>query len=170
MIVIRHVNLLPSEDPTFYVDDLMKQLKDHPLDRRYEAHGGFEVGHAPDLREGFVRFLGNFAPPYSALHFFIETDEADEIHDIRAAISENRRREDYLSQPPPFCASLITVNEHRLSTTQAEVSLAYDGVELGRFGETVSLDARGQFGGHPRAYWEWVARKLFDDRLGGDDV
>lgn len=78
------------------VDDLLRVLQNHPLDRTFEAYGNF-VQSAYSTR--VVRFWGNFR---TVSHVFsIDTDEPELIAKLTAAIRQNQNRADYLAQPAP---------------------------------------------------------------------
>lgn len=60
---------------------------------------------------------------------------------------------------PVFHADLVTIERHRTSTTQGEVTVAYDGIMIGRFGDTILLDEEGNWTGHKDSFWIGVAEK-----------
>lgn len=98
--------------------DLLDMLAAHPLDATFENYGNFcyeprsciyggtdpDTGKAiyhdtglihPD-KPNVVRFWGNF---FTWSHVFeIDTDDAEVIEVLHAAIEANRRRPDYLAQ------------------------------------------------------------------------
>jgi len=78
------------------IETLLQVLKDHPLDRSFEACGNF-IQHEPIT--GNVRFFGNFV---TVSHVFsIDSTEADVIQSLTLAIQANQRRKDYRAQRKP---------------------------------------------------------------------
>lgn len=64
-----------------------------------------------------------------------------------------------LVKVPVFHADLVTIERHRTSTTQGEVTVSYDGIMIGRFGDTILLDEEGNWTGHKDSFWIGVAEK-----------
>lgn len=60
---------------------------------------------------------------------------------------------------PAFRADLVAIERHRMSTTQGEVTLSYDGIIIGRFGDTILRDEEGNWTGHKDSFWIGVAEK-----------
>ena len=78
-------------EPPDPIEKLLEVLASHPLNRVFERCGNF-IGPSA----GGTRFWGNFE---GLSHVFdIETDDPDVIGRLTAAIRENQRRPDYLSQ------------------------------------------------------------------------
>jgi hypothetical protein len=135
---------------------LFARLESDALDRTFEAFGNFIF---PDEDwAGGVRFWGNFAT-YSHV-FGIETDDVGLIARLTAAIRANQQRADYRRQPPPFYREKLTINRKRFSTTQGEVELLYDARRLEQYGDTITMNGRGQYDGRSDAFWENVARNF----------
>ena len=83
------------------INELFEVLETHALDRTFEAFGNFVMvepisEHGVHLVPNGVRFWGNFA---ELSHVFsVDTDDADLIERLTAAIRKNQQRPDYLSQ------------------------------------------------------------------------
>lgn len=60
-----------------------------------------------------------------------------------------------------FNAALVTIQRHRSSTTQGEVSVSYEGRLLGRYGDNIQLVGKGWVG-IADAEWVETARKFLD--------
>lgn len=79
------------------IERLIQALREHPLDRRFEAYGDFARNIQGKL--GRMAFFGNFL---TVSHVFnIETNDSEVIEQLLSAIRENKEREDYLAQPEP---------------------------------------------------------------------
>lgn len=85
------------------IEALLATLASEPLDRRFEDCGNFVITD-PELVDGTVmvgitNFFGNFL---TVSHVFnIDTDDAELISTLTAAILANQERPDYRSQPKP---------------------------------------------------------------------
>lgn len=87
------------------IETVLARLKSEPLDRHFErAFGGFVQferqrcdGRVDDDERGLTSIIGAFVGQRHA--FEILTDEPRLIRQLRRAISANRRRPDYVSQP-----------------------------------------------------------------------
>lgn len=78
---------------TFPIEGLFERLREHPLDRIWEAYGNFECES-----DGVTNFFGNF---FTYSHVFdIRTDDPELIGRLRQAIAANKCRADYQSQEP----------------------------------------------------------------------
>lgn len=153
------------------ISALFDRLTSDPLDRAFEAFGNFvleepenEAGE-PIAPPGTVRFWGNFAT-YSHV-FSIDTDEPELIERLTTAIRANQEREDYLDQPPCFDTRQLEIRKHVQSQTQWEIELIYEGRSLGRFGDKIALNNRGQWEGHPLRIWQDLARAILRQQHAG---
>jgi hypothetical protein len=147
------------------IETLFERLETSTLDRTFEAYGDFIECGADTTQihgAGFVSFFGNF---FDYSHVFrIVTDDVVLIARLTAAIEANKAKRSYIEQCPPFDGSLFTIEIHRFSTTQGEVSIFYDGDKLGRFGDDYQIDGRGQFRGHRLSYWTDAAKRILSER------
>ena len=138
------------------IEALFARLESDELDRAFEAYGNFVV---PDERDpSSILFWGNFLT-YSHV-FRVSTDDPALIDRLTVAIRANQQRPAYRRQPPPFVRASLTIRHHRFSVTQGEVELLYDGRRLEQFGDTITMNNRGEYHGKPDAYWEGVARQF----------
>ncbi len=87
------------------IEDLLQRLRDHPLDRSFEAFGDFVIRDPKNGRgeplagPGAVLFFGNF---FTYSHVFnIVTDEPELIATLSDLIRQNQQRSDYRDQPAP---------------------------------------------------------------------
>lgn len=147
------------------IEALFDRLLTHTLDRTFEAYGNFVTrGEEIEAKhgKGAVSFFGNFFD-YSHV-FHIITDDIDLIAHLTAAIEINKTKTSYIEQCPPFDRSLFSIETHRFSTTQGEVSLFYDGEKLGRFGDDYKIGGNGQFSGRSLSYWEDAAKRILQER------
>ena len=146
------------------IEALFERLNTDTLDRMFEAFGDFIMPAPVNMRGELmtgpdgVLFFGNFAT-YSHV-FNVLTDDADLIERLSAAILANKKRPEYLAQPPYFDGRKFAIKEHRRSTTQGEVELIYDGESIGRFGDQIELNGRGQWVGRSPQFWTDTARRF----------
>jgi hypothetical protein len=150
------------------IEQLIDVLGKHTLDRTFEAYGDFTQrgarngrGEPVDGINQAVCFFGNFI---DLSHVFrITTDEQDVIERLSAAIADNKKRPEYLRQPPPYVHGLLHIERKRFSETQGEVLLTYDGERIEQFGDDIQLTPHG-WRGRPDEHWHkaaaaWLARR-----------
>lgn len=70
----------------------------------------------------------------------------------------------------PYKPDQLTITRHRISTTQGEVSLAYMGEPLGRYGDDYKLGEDGAWRGYPDSYWHDAARLILERMYADRDV
>jgi hypothetical protein len=138
------------------IEALFARLESDTLDRTFEAYGNFieRIAAFPEV----VCFWGNFLT-YSHV-FSVDTDEPELVERLTAAIRANQQTPAYRHQPPPFDRDKLTINRKRFSTTQGEVELLYDGRRLEQYGDTITMNGRGQYEGKSDGFWENVARNF----------
>lgn len=149
------------------IDVLIEILRDHPLNRLFEKYGNFVERDARNLRgewlegvENAVSFFGNF---FDRSHVFsIVSNDAHHVERLCAAIAANRQRADYLRQPPPYDPAKLVVERKRISATQMEVVLIYDGQRIEPNGGSNRPGRRGRHEERDAYYWhDWhgIARR-----------
>jgi hypothetical protein len=94
----------------------------------------------------------------------IETHDQRAIDQIDAAIAHNQQTDAYQRQPPVFRREMVKIDRKFFSSTQCEVEVFYDGRRLGQYGDTTSLDSRGDYRGLPDEAWHRLAM----DRIAAD--
>lgn len=158
-----------ADSPEAALEKLLEIVAAHPLDRRFERHGGFIEHDARNLRgewlegiENAVSFFGNF---FNLAHVFsIVTNDSNVVARLSAAIFANKERADYLRQPPPYEPEKLVIERKRFSTTQGEVLLIYDGQPIAQYGDDFRMDGRGRWGGRDDSYWHRIARRDLERR------
>lgn len=68
-------------------------------------------------------------------------------------------QEDSQAKPLAFDPAKVEITRHRMSTTQGEVSVAYDGQHIERYGDDIRLGPDG-YHGRPDEFWIDVARSV----------
>lgn len=139
------------------IEKLFQMLEDYTLDRTFEMYGNFI-----EVADGKAHLFGNF---FDYSHVFrIDTDEQELITQLQAAIGANKAKPDYIRQPPPFDKHKVTLQPHRFSVTQGEMSVFYDGVKLGQYGDTITLRSSGHYQGLNERYWLDAAKHILAER------
>lgn len=87
--------------------------------------------------------------PYTAMFWLIK-NRPDVAYEIEVTSGEL----------PEFDRSLFEVERHRFSTTQGELTIRYDGDDLGRFGDTYKLREDGEWSCIPEDDLVGVAKRL----------
>lgn len=135
------------------IEALYAALEEYTLDRTFEMYGNFI-----EMRDGKAHLFGNF---FDYSHVFrLETDDQDLIDRLASAIEANKAKPTYIRQPPPFDKRKLTLQPHRFSETQGEMTLIYDGEDLGRYGDKYELGANGRFHGQNERYWLDAAKRI----------
>ena len=64
-----------------------------------------------------------------------------------------------MTNPAPFDPAKVSIERHRISTMQGEVTVSYDGQKIERYGDAIRLMDNGEYAGYSDEYWQGVARR-----------
>lgn len=65
-----------------------------------------------------------------------------------------------MTNPAPFDPAKVSIERHRFSTTQGEVTVSYDGQKIERYGDNIAMRGPSKdYRGQSDEYWQGVARR-----------
>jgi hypothetical protein len=160
MLDIKNIGSKWAGEAPDTIDDLLKMLREQPLDRSFEAYGNFchkpvwdGVNPYPDINPARLwSFFGNFLSV--SYGFTIYTDDSEIVQRLQKAIWNNQRRPDYLSQEAPGIGGRLI----RFSCTDVSWNLAKEAHRATSFSPEVRADqaVAGYMDHMAQISWEFV--------------